>query len=160
MDTCLHILITSMCCLRTADHTPGWAVLHRNVSTSPLDSSTHWAAPCSPPRAQVNYLRFVQPLNCSGKMFQLIRIIISRQLFAMHCSELEPGLPPRKGDRLLSDSPTPKTPSHLRICPSGTHNNCGYSGSAEGFQQLAREQTLLKHCISMLTSPGGRISRS
>lgn len=160
MGTGLHILITSMCCLETADCTPGWAVLQRDVSTSPLDSSTHWAGPRSPAHAHVNYLRSVQLLIWSGKMFKLIRIIISRQLLAMQCSELKPGLPPSKGASLLSDSPTPEIPSHFRIWPLGTHNNHGYSRSAEGCKQLAREQTLLKHCISMLTSPGGRISRS
>lgn len=126
----------------------------------PLDSSTHWAGPCSPAHAHENYLRFVQFLYCSGNRIKWIRIIISRQLLAMHCSELEPGLPPSKGDRLPSDSPTPKPPAHLRIWPLGTPNNCGCSRSAEGLKQLAQEQTLLKPCISMLTSPGGRISRS
>lgn len=126
----------------------------------PSDSSTHWAGPCSPTHAHVNDLRSVQPLNWSGKIFKSIRVIISRQLLAVPCSELEPGLPPCTGDCLLSNSPTPKIPPHLRIWPLGTHNNCGFSSSAEGFKQLAGEQTLLKHCISMLTSPGGRISRS
>lgn len=46
--------------------------------------------PGSPTHAHVNYLSSVQPLNWSGKMFKLTRIVIIRQLLAMPCSELEP----------------------------------------------------------------------
>lgn len=114
MFTCLHNLITSMCCLKTADHTPGWAVLHRDVSTSPLDSSTHWAAPCSPTQAQVNYLSSVQLLSWSGKMFQLIRIIISRQQCIVVSWSL--GCHPAK---VTDSSQTALPQKHLHISGSG-----------------------------------------
>lgn len=71
--------------------------VHSRVGCAPkgcmntlLDNSTHWAGPGSPTHAHVNYLSSVQPLNWSGKMFKLTRIVIIRQLLAMPCSELEP----------------------------------------------------------------------
>lgn len=80
----------------------------------PLDSSTHWAAPCSPTQAQVNYLSSVQLLSWSGKMFQLIRIIISKQQCIVVSWSL--GCHPAK---VTDSSQTALPQKHLHISGSG-----------------------------------------
>lgn len=112
MDTCSHILITSMCCLKLQTTLQG-GLCSKGMCQHPLGQQ-HPLGWSMQPYTRTCALSEV--LNWSGKKFKLIRIIISRQLLAMPCSELEPGLPP---SRETASSQTALPQKYLHISASG-----------------------------------------